>query len=448
MTTVYEFHEVASIFPLMMGEPFQELVDAIRRDGQQVPIFLHTDGRIIDGRNRYRACVELGIEPKVTRYTGMGGTQALVDFVVNLNIQRRHLDASSRAAAAAKADAVLDKERQDAKARQLATLPGPGEQGFHARQIIATHDNGRALDEVAKRFRTNREYIRKAIKLREEAPETFEAVATGKKTFALLDREALKAKQQAKRVAALTSDGPMPQLYEGKAEALDFIADESVDLIITSPPYNLGDEGWPMGGGGRTPRDAGIGYSDVQSEAVYQEWQIAVLHELYRVATPGASFFYNHKVRQRGGAVIHPLDWLRHDCEGPCWTLRQEIIWDRESTHNHSPALFWPIDERIYWLTKGKPTLPDHPIGHPSIWRFTGPTLGRWHPAPFSDRLPEIVLEALGRPGITVLDPFGGGMTTCAIARKHGYLSIGVDIDSTYVSQAAEEYGWTKTNGN
>ena len=80
-------------------------------------------------------------------------------------------------------------------------------------------------------------------------------------------------------------------------------------------------------------------------EEDYQAWQLTVLQECYRVATPGASMFYNHKVRQVKNSVVSPWEWLGK-ITNP-WTIRQEIVWDRGSTHNHAPALFWPEDERI-----------------------------------------------------------------------------------------------------
>lgn len=233
----------------------------------------------------------------------------------------------------------------------------------------------------------------------------------------------------------------LPQLYIGEAEYLRLLEDNSIDIIITSPPYNLGQEKWPMGGGGRTARENGIGYSDIgdnMTEQEYQSWQIQCLKEFYRVAKSGASLFYNHKVRQRGGNIIHPMDWLRQSR----WTIRQEIIWDRKSTHNHTPTLFWPRDERIYWLTKGRPILPDKSIGVPSVWIKFGPVpSGSIHPAPFTEKLPEMLINAIGKRGDIILDPFGGGMTTCEIAYKKGYASIGIDISEEYVKLAAEKFG-------
>lgn len=233
---------------------------------------------------------------------------------------------------------------------------------------------------------------------------------------------------------------PKPVFYVGRAEDMNFLENESVDIIITSPPYNLGQEKWPMGGNGRTPRENGIGYDshvDNMPEDEYQAWQIQCLQELYRVAKPGASFFYNHKVRQCGGEVLHPLDWLQGTSR---WIIRQEIIWDRLSTHNHTSTLFWPQDERIYWLTKGKPNLTDKSINVPSVWREFGPIPKTNHPAPFTPALPKMILKAIGKPGDIILDPFGGGMTTCLVASSMGYKSIGVDISQEYVNRAREYF--------
>lgn len=235
----------------------------------------------------------------------------------------------------------------------------------------------------------------------------------------------------------------VPDIRVGDAENLK-LDDESVDLIITSPPYNMGSDRWPMGKGkhrpGNKPRPNGVGYDDDLAEFDYQEWQISCLQEWYRVAKQGASLFYSHKNRSRDGQMLSPLEWLL-STDNP-WVLRQEIVWDRGLTHNHCTVLFWPHTERVYWLTKGKPILPDKSVGMSDVWRFP-PGIGTWHPAPFPPELPWRCLEAVGRPGITVLDPFGGSMTTCKVAAAMGYNSIGVDSSAEYVERAIQENGWS-----
>lgn len=93
------YHDVANLFPLMTGTEFADLKADIAAYGQREPIWLHPDGRIVDGRNRHRACVELGISPRFQTWHGDG---SLVAFVVSLNLHRRHLTESQRAMIAAK----------------------------------------------------------------------------------------------------------------------------------------------------------------------------------------------------------------------------------------------------------------------------------------------------------------------------------------------------------
>lgn len=109
-----EFHEVANIFPLMQGEEFDALKADIAANGLREPVWLHTDGRIIDGRNRYRACCELGIEPMYRTWDGNG---SLVSFVVSLNLHRRHLSSGQKAMIAAEILPLLEEEGRQAKIR-------------------------------------------------------------------------------------------------------------------------------------------------------------------------------------------------------------------------------------------------------------------------------------------------------------------------------------------
>ena len=104
----FEFHPLADLFPMLEGDELQALADDIKEHGQRVPIVLH-ERKILDGRNRYRACQMAEIEPELVDYDG---TDAL-SFVVSLNWKRRHLSIGQRAMVAASIANMRQGERTD-----------------------------------------------------------------------------------------------------------------------------------------------------------------------------------------------------------------------------------------------------------------------------------------------------------------------------------------------
>lgn len=216
------------------------------------------------------------------------------------------------------------------------------------------------------------------------------------------------------------------------------LPDEIMDVGVTSPPYNKGEnkKGWLV---------ANIKYSgasDKLPEAEYQAMQVQVLDELYRIAKPGASFFYNHKIRWERGQLLHPMDWLRKTK----WTLRQEIIWDRMIAGNIRGWRFWQVDERIYWLYKPKggdyigPELRPQHAQLTSIWRLPPERGNKLHPAPFPIALPVRCIYAVldsQKEGL-VLDPYCGSGTTLVAAKLLGHHYIGIDLSETYCKLAEQ----------
>jgi ParB-like chromosome segregation protein Spo0J len=95
--THYEFHEYANIFPMLEGEELEALRADMDANGQINKIILY-QGKVLDGRNRYRVCGMLGIEPDTIVYPG----DDPLGLVLSQNLLRRHLDESQRAMVAAK----------------------------------------------------------------------------------------------------------------------------------------------------------------------------------------------------------------------------------------------------------------------------------------------------------------------------------------------------------
>lgn len=94
----YEFHELAHLFPMMGAEQHAALVADIKAHGLLHPIVTYQD-KIIDGRNRLRACAEAGVEP---RFADLPEGVDPLRYVVSTNFTRRHLSESQRALAAAR----------------------------------------------------------------------------------------------------------------------------------------------------------------------------------------------------------------------------------------------------------------------------------------------------------------------------------------------------------
>ena len=135
------FHPVANIFALIEGEDFEALVEDIGVNGLREDIWLHQDGRIIDGRNRYRACLEAKVEPRFKTFEEPD--DKLLDFVLSLNSHRRQLNETMRAMAAAK----------------VANMP----QG--ARMDLPQNCGKLSQDEAAGKLRTSVRSVQHAVKV-------------------------------------------------------------------------------------------------------------------------------------------------------------------------------------------------------------------------------------------------------------------------------------------
>lgn len=108
-----EFHPLANLFPLMEGADFDEFVADIKANGQREPIIVH-EGKILEGRNRWRATQELAIEPILEEYMPELDGESPMAFVMSRNLHRRHLSAGQRAMVVARMEASSERgEKQD-----------------------------------------------------------------------------------------------------------------------------------------------------------------------------------------------------------------------------------------------------------------------------------------------------------------------------------------------
>lgn len=160
-----KLHPYADIFPAMSAEEFSELKADIAKHGQRETIKTK-DGKIIDGKNRFNACNELGKRPRFEEYTG----EDILEYVVSLNLSRRHLSTSQRAAIAA---SLLPEYEKAAKERQ--SLSG------RKLSINLQHaEKGRSTEKAADAFGVSASTVIKADKIKDESPKVFKQVRDGK----------------------------------------------------------------------------------------------------------------------------------------------------------------------------------------------------------------------------------------------------------------------------
>ncbi len=214
----------------------------------------------------------------------------------------------------------------------------------------------------------------------------------------------------------------------------------SIDLIVTSPPYNKkGLVGGKVKPGNQIWKKFNIDYSsydDNLSENDYQDWMVAVLNEMGRILKPTGSIFFNHKPRRHNNKVYLPTDFVSKTN----LTIYQLIIWNRLSSPNIRKDVLLPCTEHIYWLTKGKPKTFKEKLDksfHSEVWTIN-PDKGSLHPAPFPEKLVENCVLLTTEDNDLVLDPFMGSGTSAIICKKFNRRFIGIEIDETYLNISKE----------
>lgn len=217
-------------------------------------------------------------------------------------------------------------------------------------------------------------------------------------------------------------------------EGLRKLDDKSIDLIITSPPYNK------TGLVGKKKRrsydiwEKNINYtSDIDNmpETLYEQWQIDILNECSRVLKDDGSIFYNHKVRVHKNNIIHPIQWIALSN----LRCRQIITWDKGCSPNLDNCRYLPTTELIFWLNKTEknPSFKNN-SKLSEVWRIA-PEKNTKHPAPFPVEIPDNIIPYVAQgKSITVLDPFMGSGTVAVSAIKHGCHYIGFDVSDEYIS--------------
>ena len=233
-------------------------------------------------------------------------------------------------------------------------------------------------------------------------------------------------------------------IYNKDSRSMEEVMDNSIQLIVTSPPYNVNKE-----------------YDD-HADAMPNDEYFKLLHDVWkeciRVLSDGGRICVN--VANVGRKPYLPLhSTIIKQLTDLGLIMRGEIIWDKEASVGVSTAWgSWQspsnptlrdTHEYILVFSKGSYKLPNHRNSKSdltskefteytkSIWRFPTESAKKVdHPAPFPEELPYRCIKLYTFPGDVVLDPFNGVGTTCLVAKKLNRKYIGYDISKNYCKQA------------
>lgn len=472
------FHTACLLFPPLPPAEFDALVADIAANGLLHPIVLH-DGLVLDGRNRLLACRRAGREPRFTEWKGEGSP---LSWAISTNMQRRHLSTSQRAVLALDLLPLLASE---AKQRQRLSR-GRGRRVEPGARV--TVFRGKASQAAARLAATNSAYVERAKRLRAHHDELLEPVRLGHLTLSEATQLAkipaaartraveLRRIDPSRRMAdvlreSLATISPAPLQHRVRTGRVriwcgdclhlmrTLLADASVDVVCTSPPYNVGVKY--------------RSYADQRPDAEYFAWLDEVFGELRRAMKATGSLFL-----VAGHTPRHP--WRSAEIARVAAThfvLQNQIAWIKSvEVDGRTRGHLRPISgqrhlnrtwEQVWHFSiDGKATLDRQAVGVVTshdvnrvrggdgsgihcpgdAWFIPHETVQSGatrasHPATFPAALVEKCLRLAGvKRSSLVLDPFCG-VNGIAAAAALGAKGIGIDIEPSYCENAAAACG-------
>jgi DNA modification methylase len=245
----------------------------------------------------------------------------------------------------------------------------------------------------------------------------------------------------------------MNKLFHGDcANILEHIDDNSIDLTVTSPPYNVDF------GNNKYKKNGYDIYCDNKEHKEYIEWLKNIFKIVYTKTKSGGRIAINVS-DGKNGAITTSSDITQFMKVDIGWIPMAHIIWDKHTTSNRAAWGSWlspsspsfPTSfERILvfakdskkLLNKGETDLTKEEFVKwaNSTWSFAPEKRMKkfGHNAMYPEELPTRLIKLLSWKEALVLDPFSGAGTTCVAAQKLGRNYIGIEISEDYIRTAEE----------
>lgn len=235
-------HPAADLFPLLSNIELNELVDDIREHGQIHPIVLH-EGKILDGRNRWKACDVLRIDPLTVEWEPRHEGDTPLDFVESVNLRRRDLTPENRSIIVQQIDGLRTKERGRERQKLGGESAGKGRPKVEANLPQANDRSPQSRDELATKAGVSprtQEHAKRVVDT--EIPELVEAVKSGAASISAASEIASLSADRIKQIIAedrvaeeaaeirRSKRGPKERAREASSH-VDFLVGEFEQLI-------------------------------------------------------------------------------------------------------------------------------------------------------------------------------------------------------------------------
>ena len=248
--------EYEKLVPTLSTSDYETLRDSLDKFGfrEAYPVVINRDNEILDGHHRYKICKEIGLTEIPVQIEEFENKLDEKEWVILTNIARRQLNTAQKGELFL---AILEIERERAKKRQNSTLPERGQKGFQKVNVGGTggptlnpEEKGKSVEIAAKKVGISKKTgyqvlkIKKAAEEHDEVKKSWQDAINGKKSVAKVHREAVRIEkreqkmQEAEVVAKNFNPSENVQIIHGDIrEVGNQIEDESIDLILTDPPY-------------------------------------------------------------------------------------------------------------------------------------------------------------------------------------------------------------------
>lgn len=236
-------------------------------------------------------------------------------------------------------------------------------------------------------------------------------------------------------------------LYHGDAlEVMDSLDSGVADIVVTSPPYNMG---LTPGGNGRglyghttqhASRFTNDGYDGASDAMPPEEYEQFLRDSLLLCARAAdGAVWFNHRPRIWHGRAKLPFDMEFGFLDDlPDFALRQVVIWDRKQGTGTNAGHLTIRQEWVMLFAWAGFKMDRAQTGMGDVWTINPPNDSE-HPCPFPEELPARCIR-LSSPA-TVLDPFTGSGTTLLAAKRAGVKAIGVEQSERFCEITAERCG-------